>query len=319
MTMDEQAVRAFWSMHPLRGDAQLRTLDDAFSGDHDAFHRVRTQGIDRSRPSQASPPVDCSSRSCVQPACSPSRSRMTRSTWCSAWRAPSWSGHRRSPARDRTASSPRRAASARAARRVPTRQRRPRATEPTTRSRACTTRTASAATPPTSNWSSATRGTCLARGRRSGGTSGLIRGRSDLASGHRLPPIDRAAVFAAHVDASKKQSAVRGGSQACTDPPRRRRATTRQTCRQRARTSPQQPDANAAPDDAVPTPSDDNVHRALNPREKRTTDGRGPTKLFTRLSTHESRRVDRGDSLTTRMTVCCWGLGCRGWFSRWRR
>ena len=37
MTMGEVAVRAFWSMHPLRGDAQLSGLDDAFSGDYDAF------------------------------------------------------------------------------------------------------------------------------------------------------------------------------------------------------------------------------------------------------------------------------------------
>ena len=36
MTMDEQAVRAFWSAHPC-GDAQLGGLDDAFGGDHDAF------------------------------------------------------------------------------------------------------------------------------------------------------------------------------------------------------------------------------------------------------------------------------------------
>ena len=50
------------------------------------------------------------------------------------------------------------------------------ATEPRTRSRACTTRATSAATSPTSSWrwSSATRGTCLARADAcSGGTAGL--------------------------------------------------------------------------------------------------------------------------------------------------
>jgi hypothetical protein len=36
MTMDEQAVAAFSSAHP-RGDAQIGGLNDAFSGDHDAF------------------------------------------------------------------------------------------------------------------------------------------------------------------------------------------------------------------------------------------------------------------------------------------
>jgi SAM-dependent methyltransferase len=36
MTMNEQAVADFWSAHPC-GDAQVGGLNDAFSGDHDAF------------------------------------------------------------------------------------------------------------------------------------------------------------------------------------------------------------------------------------------------------------------------------------------
>jgi hypothetical protein len=51
MTMAEEAVRAFWSMHPLRGDAQLSGLDDAFTGDHGAFFTeyARRESIDRVR------------------------------------------------------------------------------------------------------------------------------------------------------------------------------------------------------------------------------------------------------------------------------
>ena len=253
-TMDEQAVRAFSSMHTC-GDAQLGGQDDAFSGDHDAFFGEYAVGINRSIASEpGSPPVDCRSRSCAECACSPFPFSADTCNMVSGHGVLyPCSGHRRSPARDPPRPPPRRAASARAARRVPTRERRPRETEPTTRSRVCND-----ACPIRSDFSDSELVECYKRYLPCAWTPVRVAplgscGRSDLASGRRLLPVDRAVLFTAHVDASKKQSAVRGGSQARTDPPRCRRATRRRTCRQRARTSPQQPDANAAPDDAGPT------------------------------------------------------------------
>ena len=297
MTMDEQAVRAFWSMHPLRGDAQLSGLDDAFSGDHDAFF---TEYARRNRSIASEPGV--------------APSRTARRVHASIERRPVHQEGLVGPHRPQCeAGWPRGACcgcgESRAARTG--------VTEPTTRSRACTTRATSAATSPTSSWSSATSGTCPARGRLFGWhlwapAADLTLRRATACS----PSTGRWCLPRTSMLRRSNQRSEAG----------RRRAPTRRDVDERQGAgrvvSVHAPLRNNPMPTPRPTtqvqPSDDNVHRALNPREKRTTDGRGPTKLFTRLSTHEPRRVDRGDVLATRGTGCCWGLGCRAGFSRWR-